>query len=58
VDENPATLGEQLILPPFLESRRAEIVRALTPITMPRVAAAPAHGGRAGADDREAAGVA
>lgn len=33
VDENPDTLGEQVALPPFLESRRAEIVANLKPIT-------------------------
>lgn len=32
VDENPATLGEQVALPPFLEPRRAEIVANLKPI--------------------------
>ncbi len=32
VDEDPATLGEQLVLPPFLERHRAEIVRGLKPI--------------------------
>ncbi|HEX5579977.1 MAG TPA: ring-cleaving dioxygenase [Gemmatimonadaceae bacterium] len=32
VDEDPATLGEKVVLPPFLESRREEIVRALEPI--------------------------
>ena len=32
VDENPATLGEQVVLPPFLESRRAAIVANLEPI--------------------------
>jgi len=32
VDENEATLGEQVALPPFLESRRAEIVANLKPI--------------------------
>jgi glyoxalase family protein len=32
VDEDPATLGEQLVLPPFLERHRAEIVRGLEPI--------------------------
>jgi glyoxalase family protein len=32
VDENPDTLGEQVALPPFLESRRAEIVANLKPI--------------------------
>ncbi|MEO7987265.1 MAG: ring-cleaving dioxygenase [Gemmatimonadales bacterium] len=32
VDENPATLGEHVALPPFLEPRRAAIVAALEPI--------------------------
>jgi glyoxalase family protein len=32
VDENEATLGEQVVLPPFLEPRRAEIVSRLKPI--------------------------
>jgi glyoxalase family protein len=32
VDENEATLGEQVVLPPFLESRRQEIVSKLKPI--------------------------
>lgn len=32
VDEDPATLGDQLMLPPFLEPRRAEIVANLKPI--------------------------
>ncbi len=32
VDEDPATLGEKVVLPPFLEPRREEIVRALQPI--------------------------
>ena len=32
VDENEATLGEQVVLPPFLEPRRQEIVSALKPI--------------------------
>jgi len=32
VDENEATLGEQVVLPPFLESRRDEIVSRLKPI--------------------------
>ena len=32
VDEDPATLGEQVALPPFLEPRRAEIVANLKPI--------------------------
>jgi glyoxalase family protein len=37
VDEDPATLGEQLILPPFLEQHRGQIARALQPVTSPRV---------------------
>ena len=32
VDEDPRTLGEQVVLPPFLEPRRAAIVAALKPI--------------------------
>jgi glyoxalase family protein len=32
VDENPATLGEELALPPFLEARRAEILAGLKPL--------------------------
>ncbi|NJM05815.1 ring-cleaving dioxygenase [Candidatus Gracilibacteria bacterium] len=32
VDEDPATLGEQVALPPFLEPRRAAIVSRLKPI--------------------------
>ena len=32
VDENPATLGESVVLPPFLEARRASIVANLKPI--------------------------
>jgi glyoxalase family protein len=32
VDEDPATLGEKVVLPPFLESRRAQIVANLKPI--------------------------
>jgi glyoxalase family protein len=32
VDEDEATLGEKVVLPPFLESRRAEIVANLRPI--------------------------
>ena len=32
VDENESTLGEQIVLPPFLESRRQEIVSRLKPI--------------------------
>jgi glyoxalase family protein len=32
VDEDAATLGEKLVLPPFLERQRAQIVRNLKPI--------------------------
>ena len=32
VDENPATLGEEIVLPPFLEPHRAAIVANLKPI--------------------------
>ena len=32
VDENPATLGETVVLPPFLEPKRAAIVANLKPI--------------------------
>lgn len=32
VDENPATLGESVVLPPFLEPRREAIVAGLKPI--------------------------
>jgi glyoxalase family protein len=32
VDEPAETLGEHLALPPFLEDRRAEIERVLTPL--------------------------
>jgi glyoxalase family protein len=35
VDENPAHLGETLVLPPFLERHRAEIERVLPKLTMP-----------------------
>jgi glyoxalase family protein len=38
-DEDPEHLGEKLILPPFLEDRREEIERVLTPVENPRVAA-------------------
>jgi glyoxalase family protein len=41
IDEDPEHLGEKLILPPFLEDRREEIEQALTPISNPRMAAAP-----------------
>jgi glyoxalase family protein len=36
IDEDPEHLGEKLILPPFLESRREEIEANLTPVTNPR----------------------
>ncbi|MEA2224652.1 MAG: glyoxalase family protein [Solirubrobacteraceae bacterium] len=39
VDEPVGTLGEDLKLPPQYESRRAQLERALTPITNPRAAA-------------------
>jgi glyoxalase family protein len=32
VDEDPASLGERLVLPPFLEGRRAEIEAGLKPL--------------------------
>ena len=32
VDEDPATLGQKVVLPPFLEPRRAQIVKNLKPI--------------------------
>ena len=32
IDEAPESLGEKLVLPPFLEHRRAEITAGLTPI--------------------------
>ena len=35
VDEDMASLGEQLILPPWLESKRAQIEGALPPLTLP-----------------------
>jgi glyoxalase family protein len=35
VDEDPAHLGEALVLPPFLERHRGEIEQALPPLTMP-----------------------
>jgi glyoxalase family protein len=43
IDEDPARLGEHLVLPPFLEPRRAEIERVLPPLQLP-VSAAPAVG--------------
>jgi glyoxalase family protein len=39
VDEDPAHLGEQLVLPPFLEHRRAEIERVVPPLALPVPAA-------------------
>ena len=41
VDEEPARLGERLVLPPWLEPRRKEIEAALPPLTLPRGAEAP-----------------
>jgi len=38
-DEDQARLGEQLILPPWLEGQRGQIERSLQPLTAPRVAA-------------------
>jgi glyoxalase family protein len=38
-DEDLATLGEQLILPPWLEPRRAEIERGLQPLSLPATVA-------------------
>jgi glyoxalase family protein len=35
VDEDPAHLGESLVLPPWLETQRAAIERALPPLTAP-----------------------
>lgn len=56
VDEDPMTLGERLVLPPFLEPRRAEIARGLPSLVAPRHAAASAP--RApGATDRDAVSV-
>jgi glyoxalase family protein len=42
VDEDPEHLGESLILPPFLEDKREEIERVLTPVRNPR--ATRSHG--------------
>jgi glyoxalase family protein len=39
VDEDPARLGENLALPPFLESQRERIERVLTPLPDPRTLA-------------------
>jgi glyoxalase family protein len=35
VDEDSATLGQKVVLPPFLESQRAKIEKALTPLPTP-----------------------
>jgi glyoxalase family protein len=35
VDEDPAHLGESLVLPPWLEPSRAKIASALPPLTLP-----------------------
>lgn len=37
VDEDPARLGESLVLPPWLEVQRASIERVLAPLTYPPV---------------------
>ncbi|HEX5581909.1 MAG TPA: hypothetical protein VFX39_10050 [Gemmatimonadaceae bacterium] len=42
VDEDPATLGEQLILPPWLEPERAAIERGLQPVRLPLAGAGAA----------------
>jgi glyoxalase family protein len=42
VDEDPAALGERLILPPFLEPHRAQIERGLQPVTAPQAGRATA----------------
>jgi glyoxalase family protein len=36
IDESPATLGQRLSLPPFLESRRATIEAGLRPLAVPQ----------------------
>lgn len=43
-DEDPEHLGERLSLPPFLESRRAEIEPRLTPLPAPRKRSAATQG--------------
>ena len=40
VDEDPAHLGETLVLPPWLEAQRPAIEQALPPLSF----ATPAHG--------------
>jgi glyoxalase family protein len=42
IDEDHAHLGETLVLPPFLESQRAQIERVLPPLTLPVDAHSPA----------------
>jgi glyoxalase family protein len=37
-DEDPAHLGETLVLPPWLEPQRSGIEGVLPPITLPRLA--------------------
>jgi glyoxalase family protein len=34
IDESPETLGERLVLPPWLEARRAEIEAELPPLSV------------------------
>ena len=41
VDEDPAHLGEALVLPPWLEGHRAQITAALPTLRMPAAAPAP-----------------
>jgi len=41
IDEDPASLGERLVLPPWLESRRADIEASLPPLRRSAEAAAP-----------------
>ena len=38
IDEKQETLGETLVLPPFLESQRAQIEKVLPPLTLPAAA--------------------
>ena len=40
VDEDPAHLGETLVLPPFLEPHRTQIERVLPPVSLPVAASA------------------
>lgn len=44
IDEDPAHLGESLVLPPFLEPQRQEIERVLPPLTMQTPAASADRG--------------